>query len=343
MSLAPRADWDPQAPEVTADPLASGDRLRRTCPVAWSRDLGWSLFRHADVTAVLHDPATFSSRVSAHVSVPNGMDPPEHTAFRRATEAPFRAERLAAFEPTYRRLAAALVEALPRGEEFDLVEQLAQPFAARAQCAFLGWPVDLDPALRRWTAASQAATAAGDREALARLADDELVSVLRNWTVGEVGTIAAAVGIVAGFLAGHGQVQRRLRSEPARLGAATDEILRLHGPLVSNRRVATRPVELGGRRIEAGQRLALMWTAANRDGDVFAAPADFRLDRDPAPSLLYGAGIHVCPGAPLARLELRVLAEELLARTTAVEAGAVAPVAAAYPAGGWQSLSLRLR
>lgn len=59
------------------------------CPVVFSEMLHWSIFRHAEVMRVLLDPVTFSNGVSRHVAVPNGMDPPEHTAYRRAIEPPF--------------------------------------------------------------------------------------------------------------------------------------------------------------------------------------------------------------------------------------------------------------
>ena len=76
----------------------------------------------------------------------------------------------------------------------------------------------------------------------------------------------------------------------------------------------------------------------------FDAPDDFRIDRDPALNLLYGAGIHVCPGAPLARLELRVLMEELLARATdIVLVEGLTSARAVYPDAGYATLRIRLR
>lgn len=75
---------------------------------------------------------------------------------------------------------------------------------------------------------------------------------------------------------------------------------------------------------------------------MFDDAATVRLDRDASKNLLYGAGVHVCPGAPLARLELRVFLEELLARTKTIELspdGAI--VMAAYPAAGYASLNVR--
>ncbi len=88
----------------------------------------------------------------------------------------------------------------------------------------------------------------------------------------------------------------------------------------------------------------MVWASANRDEEAFGDPDSFRLDRDPELNLLYGRGIHYCPGAPLARLELRVFIEELLAASAGIEPGVdSAPVNAHYPAGGYASLPLVLR
>jgi hypothetical protein len=176
------------------------------------------------------------------------------------------------------------------------------------------------------------------------LSNEEVASILRNWTVGEIGTISAAVGILAQYLAGQSELQKQLRSRPDLLPPAIEEILRIHGPLVLNRRVTTRPVEIGGRKIGAGERISLNWISANRDEGVFDDPDSFRLDRDPGKNLLYGVGIHFCPGAPLARLELRVFMEELLARTGEIATVPEKPATlAVYPASGFVSLPLHIR
>lgn len=376
-------DWDPRSEAVTRDQRASYDAMRERCPVAFSDYLLWSVFRHEDVMRILHDPATFSSAASRHLSVPNGMDPPQHTEYRRLIEPYFEPARMQAFEPICRAIAADLVQALLGHGEVEVIAELAQSFAVHIQCAFLGWPVDLHEPLRVWTRKNQQATFAQDRDAMAVIAhefvgyveqllrdrreggarsddditasllrlqvqgkplrDEEIVSILRNWTVGEVGTISACVGILAHFLAERPDVQQQVRDQPALLPHAIDEILRLHGPLIANRRVTTRPVEIGGRKLEAGERISLIWVAANRDGRVFEDAEAFRLDRDPSQNLLYGAGIHVCPGAPLATLELRVLMEELLGRTRRIEPVADRPpTLAVYPASGFSELRLRV-
>ncbi len=175
------------------------------------------------------------------------------------------------------------------------------------------------------------------------LSDEDIVSVLRNWTAGQ-GTVAASIGILVYYLARHTEMQERLRSEPALLPAAIDEILRADGPLVANRRSTTRAVEIEGRKIDAGEHLSLNWISANRDPRTFDDPDAVRLDRSPADNLLFGAGIHYCLGAPLARLEMRVAMEELLARTSTIELGAAdLPRRHIYPSNGFGELPVRLR
>lgn len=379
----PQLDWDPRSEAVLVDQIAAYDAMRHRCPVAYSDYLGWSLFRHADVVRVLDDHTTFSSAVSSHLSVPSGMDPPRHTAYRRLIERHFEPERVATFEPRCRAIAAYLVAGLEKGAEIDLVAQLARPFAVRVQCAYLGWPGTLHEPLLQWARRNHKATLAKDTAAMAAVAlefdfyisdllearraaganapedittdllsqemdgtplgHDEIVSILRNWTVGELGTIAACVGILGHYLALNPQFQRQLRENADLLPAAIDEILRIHAPLISNRRVATRPVEIGGRRIAAGERITLIWASANRDEDVFGDPDEFQLNREPAHNLLYGRGIHVCPGAELSRLELRLVMEELLKSTRWIDlAAGRAPVAAIYPASGFSELPLVL-
>lgn len=85
----------------------------------------------------------------------------------------------------------------------------------------------------------------------------------------------------------------------------------------------------------------MIWASANRDEAVFGDPDGFRLDRDPSQNLLYGAGIHVCPGAPLARLELHLVIEELLRHTRKIApVPGKPPVRAMYPGSGFASLPL---
>jgi cytochrome P450 len=328
---------------------------------------------HADVLAAIQDPATFSSRVSVHVAVPNGMDAAEHAAFRAVVDRCFTPERVSGFEQELRSIAAAVVAGAP---PLEVMTAMAQPFAAAAQCAYLGWGQDAADALLTWSADSQAATRYRDRAELDRVAarfdaiirtqldaarsrpdttlthalladtvydrpltDSEIVSIVRNWTAGELATIAAAVGIVVEFLARRPDVQQLLREQPGLRQAAMDEMLRIEAPLLANRRRTTCEVEVAGRRIPANAPVTIDWAAAHRDAGVFDVPDEFRLDRDPADNLLYGRGPHYCPGEGLSRLELGVFLDVLLAALAPFHLAAP-PVRAVPPAAGFSEVRI---
>jgi len=383
MSERDKQDWDSRSEEVQADQRQAYDRMREQCPVAWSDYLQWSVFRHSDVLRIILDHDAFSNAVSRHVSVPNGMDPPEHYQYRALIEPYFSRERVDAFEPSCRRIAARLVAVL-LGRRLEVMSELALPFAARIQCAFMGWPESFHQRLIDWNRDNHEATQAGDRPAMAEIAasfqamvdemiqsrraagvdadedvtaslinervkgralsNAEVASILRNWTVGEIGTISASVGILVEHLARDADLQSRLRRDPAALPPAIDEILRVHGPLVANRRVATRDVEIDGRLIRQGERVSVNWVAANRDPRVFGDAEQVVPERDADNNLLYGAGIHVCPGAGLARMELRVIMQELLVQSAQIQAPGPGETAtlAVYPASGFARVPVTL-
>lgn len=123
---------------------------------------------------------------------------------------------------------------------------------------------------------------------------------------------AVAGGLLA--LAEHPLQLRRLREDFELLPTAIEEIVRWTSPSPSKRRTATCNVTLGGQSIEAGQKVQIWEGSANRDSSVFDHPDQFDIARKPNPHLGFGQGVHYCLGANLARLELRVLYEELLSR-----------------------------
>lgn len=156
-------DWDPRSEAALGDQVAVYDEMRRRCPVAHSEYLHWSLFRHGDVTRVLEDHHAFSNAVSSHLSVPNGMDPPEHTEYRRIIVPYFSRQRMEAFEPACRDIAVDLANSLPAAGETELMTAFARDFSLQIQSAFLGWPMDLHEPLRQWIRKNHAANLAGDK------------------------------------------------------------------------------------------------------------------------------------------------------------------------------------
>jgi cytochrome P450 len=110
-----------------------------------------------------------------------------------------------------------------------------------------------------------------------------------------------------------------VRADRGLVPGAVEEILRWANPLHYFRRTATGDAEVNGSRIEAGQKVAMVYTSANRDEAVFADPHDFDVRRDPNPHLSFGIAEHFCLGAQLAKLEGRVFFEEALATFPTIE------------------------
>ncbi len=123
-------------------------------------------------------------------------------------------------------------------------------------------------------------------------------------------------GVAGGLLAlaEHPGQLHALRADFDLLPTAIEEIVRWTSPSPSKRRTATRDVTLGGQRVVAGQKVQIWEGSANRDAAVFENADEFDIARKPNPHLGFGQGVHYCLGANLARLELRVLYEELLSR-----------------------------
>lgn len=379
MNEEQRDDWNPLDPSVLKDQRRAYDEMRERCPVAHSEFMGWSLFRHEDIAAVLADPATYSN-VSRFPAIPNGMDPPVHGRYRQALDALFDQEQMAELEPRARDIAVKLLTPAIASKDMEFIDAFATPFAFKTLCAFLGWPERLWECLGGWAHDNQQAAftrapgagralaslfsehvkanlmlhraspsaAAGATDALlrtevdgVRLDDDQIVAVLRNWAAGH-GTVVAGLGNLVLHLARSPELQERLRREPSLIPAAIEEILRADGPLVANRRSTTREVGIRGRTIPKGAGLSLMWIAANRDPRAFGEPDSVKIGRNTETGMVWGQGIHFCQGAPLARLEMRVALEELLARTKRFEFAGDAPQRTVFPGNGLAALPLRV-
>jgi cytochrome P450 len=128
---------------------------------------------------------------------------------------------------------------------------------------------------------------------------------------------AVAGGLLT--LADHPEQLRELREDLDTLPTAVEEMVRWTSPSPSKRRTATRDVTVGGASIGAGQKVQIWEGSANRDASVFDDADEFDIARKPNPHLGFGQGVHYCLGANLARLELRVLFEELLSRFGTVQ------------------------
>jgi cytochrome P450 family 144 len=158
------------------------------------------------------------------------------------------------------------------------------------------------------------------------LDDTEAFSILFLLVAAGGESTTSLTGTGVQILAERPELQDRLRREPGLIPAFVEEACRIDPPFRGHYRHVMVDTELGGVPIPAGSTVVLSWTAANRDGDVFANPDDIDLDRpNPRRHVGFGWGIHLCVGAPLARVEAKVAFEQLLSRTTAFTVDPSAP------------------
>ncbi len=366
------------------DLRAYTDELRPKHPVVRNVAGEWVLLRHADVVTAALDHERFSNGVSRYLQVPNGLDGETHNRYREVIERYLSRVALQPFVPVFERVAAQLVAELPRGAVLDAVANIGAVFAVRAQCEWLGWPAELEPRLLAWLEENHAATRSGDRAWTADVAkqfdeiirsvilprraaadnapddvtsrlcrdevdgrpltEEELVSILRNWTGGDLGSIALCVGVLVAHVAQQPELVKQLRAaSDNEVEAIIDEVLRLDDPFVSNRRITTCPVRIGGQDIPSGARVKLNWTSANRDEAVFENN-QFDPEGNAAVNLVYGLGKHVCPGRLLATWQLRIALQALLASARTIElAPDQPPEREVAPVGGYRRVPVVLR
>ena len=154
-----------------------------------------------------------------------------------------------------------------------------------------------------------------------RLTEDELVTTcILLLNAGHEATVnVTGNGTLA--LLRHPDQLRRLREDRSLLPAAIEELMRFDSPLQLFERTATEHVEIGGITVAAGQKVAALLGAANRDPAVFDEPDTLDVGRAENPHISFGAGVHFCIGAPLARVELQATFGALLDRTSSIELG----------------------
>lgn len=369
----PAADFDPftahrQDPHLFY--AAARDR-----PVSFSPTVGAHLVaRHADVTEVLADPVTYSSRGSfprmsdgppeiAAVLRDGGVpdttiivneDAPLHGPMRQIYELGLSGERVRSLVPVMRRRAGELIDSFSGGTA-ELVSQYASPFVRTVVDALLGFPPQDAARLDAWTAdymlvstpgpVSDARLAAAHRLVeYARYLDaliedrrtsprDDLISDLVHGRNGIPGLerdyvhSMARGSRVAAFDTTRDAITSTLLlvltgDRPGSaddhshwLGRTIEESLRRDAPHRGLFRTVTADTTLGGVPLAAGSLLFLLFGSANRDPEVFARPDAVDLARpNPRAHLAFGQGTHACPGARLARSEIRIAVETLLTR-----------------------------
>jgi cytochrome P450 len=172
---------------------------------------------------------------------------------------------------------------------------------------------------RREPAGDIISAVAGENDAGERLEIDEILAMLAALMLAGNETSTAAISGTMLYLVRKPELQAEVRADPTLIPALVEEGLRLTAPAQGNFRTATADTEVGGVAIAEGDHLFMRFAAGNRDDAQYPEPLCPRLDRpDRTSHLTFGRGVHFCVGAPLARAELRISFETLLARTGSI-------------------------
>jgi cytochrome P450 family 142 subfamily A polypeptide 1 len=151
------------------------------------------------------------------------------------------------------------------------------------------------------------------------MAGDELLMFLVTLMIAGNETTRNAISGGISALIENPAERKKLVDDPSLIPLAADEIVRYVSPVLNFQRTATQDTELRGKKIKKGQKVLLCYPSANRDEDIFKDSDRFIADRDPNPHIGFGIGNHFCLGANLARMEIRVVLEEVLKRIPDLE------------------------
>lgn len=279
------------------------------------------------------------------------LDPPEHTDFRRLVTKRLTPRKVADIEPDVRAFVVDRVEKMRAAGNADFATELAKPLPSFVVAHYLGVPVEDRKLFDRWTEAIVGAVAEGDPNsagngAFAELLEyfaglverrrtepgddmvtelvelgEDTVSIARilgfafTMVTGGNDTITGLLSGAACYLTEHPDQRARLQADPSLIPNAVEELLRLTSPVQNLARTLTRDVELHGVKIPEGRRVLLCYASANRDEREFGPTAEqLDVERKMTKILTFSYGTHYCIGASAARLQGRVVLEELLSR-----------------------------
>ncbi len=282
----------------------------------------------------------------------NGMDPPEHTRLRKLVASAFTARRVEALRPRVRRIVSELIDAVLEGPQpADLVAGFSLPLPARVICEMLGVPAEDIDRFHAWSDAVigdwqrdsdeimtalvelygyfgtlieiKRARPADDlmsaliaaRDDADRLSEAELTVMCCTVLIGGHETTANQINLSLLLLFDHPDQVAKLRADPGLIPGAVEELLRcVRLGSLAPARVTKEDVAIGGVTIPAGEQVIPLFGTANRDSSMFSDPDRFDVTRDAASHLTFGAGVHHCLGAQLARVELQEAFRGLVTR-----------------------------
>ena len=307
------------------------------------------------------------------------LEPPRHTRLRALVLRAFTSRRIAALAPEITQLCHDLIDALPSGE-FDLLAQFGQRLPVIVIARLLGVPETMADDLLRWSNAMVGMYMAGRdraREDAAVAATEAFVAFMRRYV--DQRRASPADDLISALIAAEQEGEKLTTDElittcilllnagheatvhslgnavkllletatphsalaPDAIEATVEETLRLDPPLHAFTRWAYADVEVMGTTIPKGTEVQLLLAAANRDPGLWDDPARFNPARPIKPNASFGAGVHFCVGAPLARMELQIALPILFQRLPALRLTEAPAYSNAYHFHGLTRLMVR--
>lgn len=338
--------WDAYAAARSAGPVARSDRRGGFWLLTRFDDVRGALLDPATFSSASGHriPTDGTQR-----AIPIDYDPPLHTAYRRLMMGVLSPARVRRATPFLERTITDLVGAFAARGGGDVVREVALPLPLLVLTEIIGFSPRTVGRFREVTesmwsgigADGDAVDFTGARRAVYELMgselddrrsdprddvvttllgadvdgrpldDQERISILATFAVAGHETTMNAASTLVHLLVEDPDLQERLRSDPSQAPRYVEEMLRHRSPAQNFARRATCPVTVAGQDIDEGDAVLLSFAAANRDPDRFANPDRFDPDRDTGGHLGFGWGIHLCPGAALARAELSILLRTL--------------------------------
>lgn len=320
----------------------------------------WVASKFEDVRALLLDHARFSnSAMGAGAGFPLiSDDPPRHSVLRGLLAKAFTPAAMEEMRPAIERMAKDLADAIPKGQEVDIVEALTTPLPVAVIAGMMGVPQDRAMDFKRWSNAivgiqdsaftaermktlmelrNYFASLSAERRAnpgadlvsamtkvtdtTETLSNDQIVGFCILLMIAGNETTTNLLGNLLNRLIDQPDDWQKMRADPALVESAIEESLRIDSPAQMVMRRAREDVELGGASIKKGDMLLVYLASANRDPAKWDDPANFEVARERERHVAFGHGVHTCIGAPLARMEAKAAMDALLARFEKIERG----------------------
>lgn len=317
----------------------------------------WQVFRYHDVLQILLDPTTFSSQTGMERGMEASLvtsDPPRHRKLRNLVTQQFTPHAISQLEGRITTIVHQLLDAVVPAGRMDIVDDLAHPLPTTVIAELLGVPVQESKQFRVWSDALLENSLSPERERQIqtemstfflqvieqrqrkpeqdlissllsaeidgeRLSEREILSFCVLLLVAGNETTTTLIGNAMLCFDTFPDAFQALRENPSLLPGAIEEVLRYHSPIAMVGRRVTRDISLGGYEMKAGHFVSPVVAAANCDESVFPQALTFDMQRNPNRHLAFGHGIHFCLGAPLARLETKIVLMALLERFAEIQ------------------------